>query len=310
MSPFQKITVIGAGGIGRYFGGLLANAHPDVTFLVKDIHDPTNQTLISEGLHILWREKTTHVSIKLTHQIEDIKYSDLILICVKATHTKDIAKLIQPWISQNAVLVSLQNGLNNLTEIKRYIPNTCFSALIYTAVTVNAPNEVSHLGGGEIFLGGNALNESDRSALKNLISFFNSAQIDCQEATNINEALWTKLIINCAFNAMSAIVNWNYANLFKSAGASDLIELILQECLLVAKAEGIYLNENAIRKLILGIPESMALQYSSTAQDLQKKRHTEISEINGAIVSKGIALGIPTPVNQTLLTLVNLIELS
>ena len=122
-------------------------------------------------------------------------------------------------------------------------------------------------------------------------------------SANVRGALWLKLILNCAYNAVSAIAQQPYGENVPGAGIPDVMRDVVDECLAVATAEGVQVPGDAhaaIRKLV----ESMPAQYSSTAQDLARGKPTEIDFLNGYVVRRGQALGIPTPANRVLWALV------
>jgi 2-dehydropantoate 2-reductase len=124
---------------------------------------------------------------------------------------------------------------------------------------------------------------------------------------NVRGALWVKLILNCAYNAVSAIAQKPYGDTVRGAGILDVMRDVVDECKAVAKAEGVTLQgdvDAAVRRIVETIPA----QYSSTAQDVARGKPTEIDYLNGHIVRRGQALGIATPANRVLWALVKLIE--
>ena len=120
-------------------------------------------------------------------------------------------------------------------------------------------------------------------------------------------ALWAKLIVNCAYNALSAITQMPYGRIAPGAGVAAVMEDIVAECLAVARADGVTVPGD-MREAVAGIARSMATQVSSTAHDVARGKPSEIDHLNGYVVQRGAALGIATPVNRTLHSLVRLIE--
>jgi 2-dehydropantoate 2-reductase len=123
----------------------------------------------------------------------------------------------------------------------------------------------------------------------------------------VRGALWAKLILNCAYNALSAITQLPYGRLVKGAGIAAVMRDVVDECVAVAQADGVTIPgdvDAAIRK----IAETVPGQYSSTAQDLARGKRTEIDHLNGLIVRRGEALGVATPANRLLYAIVKLIE--
>ena len=136
---------------------------------------------------------------------------------------------------------------------------------------------------------------------------FEAGAIPTHVSDNVRGALWLKLIINCAYNAISALARKPYGDIVPSPGVRDVMRDIVDECLAVATAEGITVPgdvDAAVRRIVETIPQ----QYSSTAQDILRGKPTEIDYLNGHIVRRGAAFGIRTPANQVLWAMVKLIE--
>ncbi|MFB0487509.1 2-dehydropantoate 2-reductase [Methylobacterium sp. OAE515] len=121
------------------------------------------------------------------------------------------------------------------------------------------------------------------------------------------DALWGKLIVNCAYNALSALTQLPYGRLIQDAGVVGSMTDVVQECVAVAKAAGVSVPPD-IFDSVIALSRTMAGQLSSTAQDLARGRPSEIDHLNGYVVRKGAALGVPTPANRMLHTLVKLAE--
>jgi 2-dehydropantoate 2-reductase len=174
------------------------------------------------------------------------------------------------------------------------------AAVVYVATAMAGPGHVRHFGRGELVVG-------PSPASTRLAQALGQAGIPTEVSDNVRGALWAKLVINCAYNALSAIVQQPYGWLVAQDGASAVIDDLAAECLAVARADGVHLPDG-IRAAVQDIARTMAGQRSSTAQDLARGRPTEIAHLNGYVVQRGAALGLPTPVNRTLLVLVRMLE--
>jgi 2-dehydropantoate 2-reductase len=165
---------------------------------------------------------------------------------------------------------------------------------------MRAPGVVKHHGSGKLVI------EPIRT-IPDLAQTFAAAAIPTRASDNVRGELWRKLIINCAYNAISAIARQPYGQIVPSPGVRDVMRDIVDECLAVAAAEGINVPgdvDAAVRSIVETIPQ----QYSSTAQDILRGKPTEIDYLNGHVVRRGKALGIRTPANQALWAMVKLIE--
>ena len=123
----------------------------------------------------------------------------------------------------------------------------------------------------------------------------------------MSPALWAKLIVNCAYNAISAITQLPYGRLVQGEGVHELMQDVVQECLAVARAARVEVPGDAWQA-VQRIAQSMPAQFSSTAQDLGRGKPTEIDHLNGFVVRQGEQLGIATPANRALWALVRLLE--
>jgi 2-dehydropantoate 2-reductase len=172
--------------------------------------------------------------------------------------------------------------------------------VVYVATEMAGPGHVKHHGRGELVIEPSPVSESVARALM-------GAGVPTEISDNVRGALWLKLILNCAYNAVSAIAQRPYGENVKSEGVADVMRDVVNECLAVANADGVKVAgdvDAAVRK----IAESMPTQYSSTAQDLARGKRSEIDYLNGLIVRRGQALGVATPANRALWALVKLIE--
>jgi len=134
-----------------------------------------------------------------------------------------------------------------------------------------------------------------------------TAGIRTTVAEDIADTLWSKLVINCAFNVLSAVADISYGPMLQVEGTRDVITAAVQEAIAVARASGVSMPEDLLGQ-ILKIPGNMPNQKSSTAQDLARGKPSEIDFLNGYVVRKGAELGIPTPTNQALQVMVKLAE--
>jgi len=172
--------------------------------------------------------------------------------------------------------------------------------VVYVATEMAGPGHVKHHGRGELVIAPSAASHDVAHA-------FSAAGVPTAISDNVRGALWAKLILNCAYNALSAITQLPYGRIVAGVGVAEVLRDIVAECVAVAEADGVRLPaglDSAVRR----IPETMPTQYSSTAQDLARGRASEIDHLNGYILQRGALLGVATPVNRVLHTLVKLLE--
>jgi 2-dehydropantoate 2-reductase len=223
-----------------------------------------------------------------------------VLFCVKSQDTESAGKALAPYLAREAAIVSLQNGVDNPERLATVLGRDVIPGVVYVAVEMAGPGHVRHHGRSELAIGRAAASEAIAAA-------FRAAGVPIEISDNVAGVLWAKLIVNCAYNALSAITQLPYGRLVAGDGIPAVMRDIVDECLAVARAAGVRV-EGDMHKATERIAQTMPGQYSSTAQDLTRGKKTEIDYLNGIVVRKGHALGVPTPVNRVLLALVKLLE--
>jgi 2-dehydropantoate 2-reductase len=293
-----KVAVMGAGAVGCYFGGMLARAGHEVTLIARPQHVEAIQR---DGLRMETRTFDEHVRPAASSEPGAVQGADLILFCVKSTDTESAGAQIRPCLPADALVLCLQNGVDNADRLRTVLPqHAVAAAVVYVATEMAGPGHVKHHGRGELVI---EPSRASRTAAQALIA----AGVPTEMSDNVRGALWLKLILNCAYNAVSAIAQRPYGENVRGEGILDLMRDVVGECLAVAKAEGVQVPgdvDGAVRR----IAETMPSQYSSTAQDLARGKRSEIDYLNGLIVRRGEALGIATPANRVLWALVKLME--
>ena len=289
---------MGAGAVGCYYGGMLARAGHEVTLIARPQHV---LAIARDGLRM--ETKTFDEQLRLTASSDAaaVQGADLVLFCVKSTDTENAGALIRPHLQPGALVLCLQNGVDNADRLRSVLPaHAVAAAVVYVATEMAGPGHVKHHGRGELVIEPSAASQAVARALI-------AAGVPTEISDNVRGALWAKLILNCAYNAVSAITQLPYGKTVAGDGVQDLMRDVVAECLAVAQAEGVLVPGDvpaAIRK----IHETMPTQFSSTAQDLARGKRSEIDYLNGLIVTRGAALGVATPVNRVLWALVKLLE--
>ena len=295
----MKVVVMGAGAVGCYFGGLLARAGHEVVLIGRQPHVAAIQ---KKGLRIETAAFDEQVQVSASTEANAAQGAELVLFCVKSPDTESAGSQLLPWLGPDALVLCLQNGVDNADRLRSVVPHhQVAAAVVYVATEMAGPGHVKHHGRGELVIEPAAASAEAARVLRE-----SGTQVDISD--NVRGALWAKLILNCAYNAMSAITHLPYGRLVQGGeGVSDVIRDVVAECLAVAQADGARVAgdvEAAVRR----IPQTMPAQYSSTAQDLSRGKPTEIDYLNGFVVRRGEALGIPTPANRVLQVLVKLLE--
>jgi 2-dehydropantoate 2-reductase len=246
-----------------------------------------------------------------TEDIAGVRDARLVLFCVKSNDTDDAARAMAPHLAADAVVLSLQNGVDNVERIRAQVPNVVLPGLVYVAAQMAGPGSVHHTGGGNLTIGqmkAFARNDgSDRRQLDEIAALFAGAGIKVTISETVEVDLWTKLVMNSAYNAISALTGSQYGRMVAIPEIRTVMADAVNEVVAVAAAKGVRLPDDLVEKAIR-LADGMPVTISSTAQDLLRGRRTEIDHLNGYVVRQGDALGIATPVNRTLNALVKLAE--
>ena len=270
------------------------------------------QAISRNGLKLdLATSSTTEIiQIEASTELSSLRTADLVLFCVKSTDSASVALQIAPYLSPNALMMSLQNGVENSNLIAQQVANVVIPCVVYVATEIPAPGYVKHHGRGDLVIGtmqSSRLSDPQKT-LQAIVELFASAQVSVQISTNVMAELWSKLMINCAFNAISGLAQIQYGKLAALEPVRSTQTALVKEVIAVAKADGIHLSETLALQAVEQISVTMGSQKSSTAQDMARSKPSEIDHLNGFIVRRGMALGVATPVNQALFALVKLVE--
>ena len=293
------VAVMGAGAVGCYFGGMLARAGHEVTLIARPQHV---EAIARDGLRLQTRSFDERVRLRASSDVSAVAGAQLVLFCVKSTDTESAAASLRPHLSPDALVLTLQNGVDNDERVRGVLANEVAATVVYVATEMAGPGHVLHHGRGELVL---APTRSGEALVARLVA----AGIPSSTSDNVRGALWAKLVLNCAYNAMSAIGRVPYGPLVEAPGVAEVMHDVVAECLAVAQAEGVVVAGDP-QSAVRGLAATMPGQFSSTAQDVMRGKPSEIDHLNGLVVRRGEAHGIPTPVNRALHVLVKLIESS
>jgi 2-dehydropantoate 2-reductase len=292
------VAVMGAGAVGCFFGGMLARAGHDVVLIGRPAHV---DAIRAHGLRMDTRMFDEQVRLRADTEASAAQGADVVLFCVKSTDTVAAARELEPFLGPDTLLLSLQNGVDNAERLREELRQPVSAAVVYVATEMAGPGHVKHHGRGELVI-------EPAPGAERVAQAFVASGVAVEISDNVRGALWSKLLINCAYNALSALSDQPYGELVKGEGVWTVMDQLLDEGHAVAEADGVRLVGD-VREAVRKIAVTMPGQFSSTAQDLRRGKPTEIDHLNGFLVRRGEALGIPVPANRVLHTLVRLAEL-
>jgi 2-dehydropantoate 2-reductase len=297
------VAVLGAGAVGCYFGGMLARAGAPVTLIGRPSHV---EAVSRDGLWLESLHFRDWVRVGASVAVEAARGAAVVLLAVKTLDTEDAARSLAPHLAPGAVVLSLQNGVDNVERIRASSGIDALPAVVYVAAAMTGPGRVRHSGRGDLLVGdpaGGRRGEAERVA-----ALFARAGVPCVVSDNIRAELWAKMAMNCAYNALSALGRVKYGRIAADPEARAVLRSAVEETVAVARASGVRFPDVDLVAAAYRLGEAMSEATSSTAQDIARGKRTEIDSLNGHVSRRGAELGVPTPVNHALHALVKLLE--
>ena len=308
-NQWPRIAVMGAGAVGCYFGGMLARAGAPVILIGRAQHvDAINR----EGLFLDTIKFHQKIPVSASTEVSAARGAEIVLFCVKSLDTENAARSLVPHLAPGATVVSLQNGVDNAERIRSTANIDAIAAVVYVAAEMAGLGHLKHSGRGDLIIGNLPINGRNlatrQDRLEYVAALFGRAGVPCQVSQNIEGELWRKMIMNCAFNAISALGRVRYGQVVRNPWTRDIVRQVIEEAVAVSHAAGIQLPDVNMVEAGMKLAEAMTNATSSTAQDIARGKRTEIDSLNGYVARRGAELGVTTPVNQTLHALVKLLE--
>ncbi len=289
----MKIMIMGSGGVGAYYGGLLAGQGYDVTFIARGAH---LQALRTNGLRV----KSVHedfnvIPAKATDRPSDAGPVDLILFCVKTYDTDDSVKAIQPAVAPGTVVMSLQNGIDSPERIGKVIGvEHVLGGVTYISSALEAPGAVKQVSQFRRIVFGE-LDGSVSERVQLIHEALKSTGITVEIAENILKVLWTKFVFISAASALGSLTRLPMGEFRSVPEARAMILSLMWEVEAVARAQGIALDTDVVEKSVKFIDDAAPHIKASMQLDVETGRRTELESLIGVIGYKGRELGVATP---------------
>jgi 2-dehydropantoate 2-reductase len=259
-----------------------------------------------DGLRLSSAAQDEHIRVDASADLSAVAGAALVLVCVKSTDTDATGVELALHLAPDARVLSLQNGVDNSPRLQAATGRPVAPAVVYVACEMAGPGHVRHLGRGELVIPADMGASAGLSAA-DIVALFARAGVPVDLSDNVVGALWGKLLLNCGYNAISAITDTPYGRMVTLPGIAQTVHDAVVECLAVAAALGVVIPGD-VWAAVARIATSMPGQVSSTCQDLRRGKPTEIDHLNGFIVREGERLGVPVPLNRALHALVKALE--
>jgi 2-dehydropantoate 2-reductase len=291
----MRIAVVGSGGTGGYFGGLLARAGEEVTFIARGAH---LEALRLRGLTVKSRLAGNFtLPVRATDTPSEVDPVDLILFCVKTYDTDTAAHTIRPLMGADTMLLSLQNGVDNAERIAKIAGHEAeLGAVAYVVSAMEEPGVIAQTAGpGRIILGELAGGMS--VCTERLQSVLQRAEISAEVHPNVRVAIWQKYLFICAFSGVTALTRMPIGAILTDQVTHELFRGTLEEVEAVARASGIELPEDCVEQAMATAEAVKPWGRGSMYHDLDHGRRLELEALNGEVVRRGRKHDIRTPLN-------------
>ena len=290
----MNIVVIGAGGVGGYYGGKLTQAGYDVTFIARGKH---LQAIKSSGLEVksIYGDFIVHPNV--TDNISEILRPDLVILGVKSWQVEGIAKALIEVIHEDTLVLPLQNGADNADKLRAILPHKNILAGLCKIVSrVETPGVIDHFAFDPEIVFGEYDNEKTSRILE-VASIFNKAGIKNRISDDIHLDVWKKFLFITTISGIGAITRSVYGDIRADEDLRKIMYQTANEIVAVANAKGIALKNDDIEMILNVIDNFNHDTTASMQRDFMAGRPSELEDFNGYIVKLGKKLHIPTPVN-------------
>jgi len=290
----MNIVVFGAGGVGGYFGGKLAKAGFEVTFIARG---NTLEAIKANGLQVKSIKGDFKVYPKVTDKISEVKDANLIILAVKSWQIEDIAKLLKPVIGKNTMVLPLQNGADNADRLREIlIPENVLAGLCKIVSKIESPGVINHFAfEPEIVFGEYDNKKTER--VKALKAVFDKAEFKSTLSEDIHLDIWKKFLFIATYSGVGALTRSIIGELRKEEQIKSMLNQTAHEIVTIANAKGIPLKNSDIDMIMYVIDQLDPNTTASMQRDIMDGRPSELDNFNGYIVRTGKQLHISTPVN-------------
>lgn len=303
----MKIAIAGAGAVGCHYGSLLQQAGCEVAYLGRGPH---LQAMQRSGLRHKSMDQQWDIYVQADDSPAIVANANVVIITCKTTGLDDVCRQLVDSVPANALLVTLQNGVQAPDIVAEYFPDqSIIAGSAFIGVRIEAPGHVVHSAAGHVRLGlwQHPDDPDIESKLESLLSYFQQAGVDARRVADTRQLLWNKMLWNCGFNAITALTR-RYARDIANEESTALLALAaMLETVSLASMLGVNLPEYAAEKQ-LALSKNLGPLKTSMWQDIEQSRPTEIDAMNGYISDTASELGLKTPANRMLATLVRALD--
>jgi 2-dehydropantoate 2-reductase len=303
----MKIGIIGAGAMGSLYASYLSKNNE---VILLDTYQKQVDKVNNSGILVVENDNSENKYYPKAYLSgTDIGVVDLVIVFVKSTHTYQAVKMNRSIIGKDTVVMTLQNGAGNNTDIANFVDE---DRIIVGTTSHNCVSqglgECYHSGKGPTNIGPNIPGEKINIQLNLVKTVFDQANLETNILDNIQRVLWSKIFVNCGVNGLTMVMDCKIGEIHNNPELWDLVKNIVYECVLIAEADGTYFERSEALESVRSITMANSTGVASMCQDRRNKRLTEIDKINGVIVKLGQKYNIDAPYNRMLVKMVHAVE--
>ncbi len=293
----MRIAVLGSGGIGGYYGALLARAGEDVRFIARGAHLEAMQR---RGVTLRTAAGESTVPVTAVADTRSVDPVDVVLFCVKSYDTEAAARSLPPLMAPETAVLTFQNGLDTAEALAAVAgAEAVLAGAVYVALQLVAPGVILRTGGeGRIVFG--ELRGAVTERARRIASAFQRSGIPHEVSTDIQRVLWEKFLFIAGVGGVTALARAGIGPLLASPAGRTLLTASCAEIVGVAEATGAPLRRDAVNAVMEQAATLPPQWRSSMARDLEEGRRLEVEALSGAVVRRGLRHGVPTPVHQAI----------
>ena len=293
----MRVAVMGSGGIGGYYGGKLAAAGEDVTFIARGAH---LEAIRRDGLQVKSVAGDFHVRPKATDDPVAIGPVELVLFCVKGYDTETAAERIRPLVGTETAVLCLQNGVDNEETLARTLGKShVLGGVVHILSTISAPGIITQVAGPRTLKCGEMVG-GVTPRVTHIAEAFVRAGVKAEASANILVDLWEKFLFICAHGGVTALGRLGIGEILGCSETAQFYRAVMEEIAAVGRAKGVALPADAVERAIAFARTLQPAMRSSLAHDLERGNRLELDALMGAVVRYGAEVGVPTPLNSAI----------
>jgi 2-dehydropantoate 2-reductase len=300
----MRIAIIGAGGVGGYFGAKLAKAGEDVTFIARGAH---LAAMRAHGLRVHSGNGDLTVDpVQATDDAASVGPVDLVMVAVKLWSTEESIETARALMGPKSTIVSFQNGVDAEEQLLHaFGPDRVIGGVANIAALIESPGVIRHNGTMALLQVG-SLDGRPSPAVEALAAAATHAGFDLKVSSDIMKSIWEKFVFLASLSAMTALTRMPLGPLREDPDTRALFTQLAEEVVAVGRAKGVPLGDGTVGAMLSrldGLPREMV---ASMLGDLLRGNRLELPWLSGGVVRLGAAVGVPTPAHRFVYTALKL----